>query len=378
MQGFLSKSIFCLKEGNFEIIFQMTGDKKTVASRENLCYICAKIFRSIISKEMANDLILVQTALLDKLKEEDTSLSPVLWEEMKNQLVLYEEQECKLPAPVRYKRKMLLSDFVHKVISLPLEINPKLPEETVKQLTRLHLFCAEEAIYDKEVRHNPFMLGFHALQEMKNALMGILISYRLITPSCPYSWNRTFFESHILTYKAADGHTIVEFKLPMPAETLAQALNEEIITDWLIYRSHDHNGIRTLMDIKNNLITIPDYKRGGHPADEFSRFERKMAECRNKKNARKEEALELEFRKTLIRNVADLTAKQMLDEGMSAMDIIEKAFNADLSALALNTKTENKTELKPAENKKIKALATPKKNTAEIESVIAGFLQEDK
>lgn len=327
---------------------------------------------------MANDLILVQTALLDKLKEEDCSLSPVLWDEMKNQLVLYEEQEAKLPAPVRYKRKMLLSDFVHKVISLPLEVSPKLPEETVKQLTRLHLFCAEEAIYDKEVRHNPFMLGFHALQEMKNALMGILISYRLITPSCPYSWNRAFFESHILTYKAADGHTIVEFKIPTPVETLASAISEEMVTDWLIYRSHDHNGIRTLMDIKNNLITIPDYKRGGHPADEFSRFERKMAECRNKKNAKKDEALELEFRKTLIRNVADLTAKQMLGEGMTAMDIIEKAFHADLSSLALNTKIETKTELKPVDKEKLKASVCPKKDTAEIESVIAGFLSEDK
>lgn len=344
-----------------------------------MLYLCA-IVQEYHCIKMANDLIVVQTALLDKLKEEDTSLSPVIWEEMKNQLVVYEEEDAKLPAPVRHKRKVLLSDFVNKVISLPIEVSPKLPEETMKQLSRLHLFCAEEAIYDKEVRHNPFMLGFHSMQEMKTAMTGILISYRLVTPSCPYSWNRAFFESHILAYKAPDGHTVIEFKLPMPAETLAAALSEELVTDWLIYRSHDHNGIRTLMDIKNNLITIPDYKRGGHPADEFSRFERKMAEFRNKKNARKDEALELEFRKTLIRNVADLTAKQLLGEGLSAMDIIEKAFHADLSTLALNTKTEAKgCEAEPqVERKKLKSQVLPKKNTAEIESVIAGFLEDDK
>ncbi|MCM1323877.1 MAG: hypothetical protein NC218_06925 [Acetobacter sp.] len=322
---------------------------------------------------MGTELIIPEILLVEKLEETDNSFAPALWEGLRNEIVIANEEESKLPAPVRNKKRMLLSDFVNKAISLPLEITPQISKEAEKQLYRLHLFCCQQSIHNPEVRHNPLVLGFHALNEMKLALVGIMISYRLINPDCPYNWNRTFFEQHILTHKGPDGHTIVNFNRIDP-QTFNAAITEEIVTDWLIYRGYGHNGIRTLMDVKNHLQTLPNYKRGGHPADEFSRFERKMREQFNRKELRKEETLDLEFRKTLVKTVAEQTAAQLINSGMSIQDILATAFSADLSKLTSSTtiSTPKPTPLK--ENKK--ALPKPKDNTDYIEGIISHLLED--
>lgn len=324
---------------------------------------------------MGTDLIIPEIVLLDKLEETDNSFAPALWEGLKNEIMVFNEEEANLPAPIRRKKRMLLSDFVNKAISLPLEIYPKLSPDVEKQLYRLHLFCCQQSIHCPEVRRNPLILGFHALQEMKLALVGIMISYRLINPDCPYNWNRTFFEQHILTHKGPDGHTIIQFR-SLTDETVNAAITEEIVTDWLIYRGYGHNGIRTLMDIKNRLLTLPDYKRGGHPTDEFSRFERKMREQFNRKEIRKEESLDLEFRKTLVRTVAEQTAAQLLSSGMSMQDILATAFSADISKLTCPPSTPAAKPASPKKKEKTKALPKPKQDTNYIESVISDLLED--
>lgn len=323
---------------------------------------------------MGTELIVPEITLLEKIKEVNPSFSPVLWDSLRHEIALTEENENTLPAATRQRRKMFFSDFINKSINLPLEICPKLSPEAEKQLYRLHLFCCQQSIHCPEVRRNPLILGYHALGEMKLALEGILISHRLIDPACPYKWNRAFFESHILTHKGPDGHTIVSFS-GLPEDVLNKAITEEIITDWLIYRGYGYNGIRTLMDVKNHLQTLPEYKRGGHPADEFSRFERKMREQFNRKVLRKEEALDLEFRKTLVRSVAEQTVSQLISSGMSAQDIIAQAFSADLSTLM--PKTEN-THTQPTSQKKNKELSSPanKATSPDVEAFIAHLLEE--
>ena len=239
-----------------------------------------------------------------------------------------------LPA-VRQRKRMFLRDFVEKAVSMPLKIYPDVPPETERQLYRLHLFCCQRAIHCPEVRRNPFQLGFEALREMKTALTGMMISYRLIDPSCPYSWDRKFFETNIITDKDAEGRTVVKFNR-IPPHIVPLAVTEELVTDWLIYRAYDNNGIRTLMDYKNNLLTLPDYQRGGAPESEFSRFERKMQEQRNREEKHKNQELDLEFRKTLVRSVAEQTAARMLNTGLSDLEILNQAYNADLNTLVDN------------------------------------------
>lgn len=336
---------------------------------------------------MSQELTIInpETKLIDKLQEMEQKLAPAVFEQMKNKITQCHSKEKTLSPAFIKKRKVLLTDFVNKATSLPLETQNGLSEEAKRQLTRLHLFCCQQAIYSHEVRRNPLILGFHALNEMKTALIGIMLSYRLITPSCPYTWNKDFFQLHILTAKSPDGHTIVTFHSPLALKDVNQALSEELVTDWLIYREHEHNGIRTLMDIKNNLITIPDYQRGGHPEDEFSRFERKMAEYRNKKEARKNDALELEFRKTLVKSVADLTAEKLLSSGMSPLEILNEAFNGNLNNLAglAAPRAESADSPPPAlpealpEPKRSPAKTIKKQDTSKIESVISSFLDDN-
>lgn len=278
--------------------------------------------------------------LLDKLEEVDTSLPVTLWEQMRTDVsmaIAVEESDIRTLPAVRQRKRMFLRDFVEKAINHPIHVYPDAPEETIRQLYRLHLFCCQRAIHNIEVKRNPFQLGFVALREMKTALMGMMISYRLIDPSCPYSWNHDFFEMNIITDKNADGDTVIKFNR-IPPQIIPLAITEEMVTDWLIYRAYDNNGIRTLMDYKNNLLTLPDYQRGGAPENEFSRFERKMQEQRNREEKHKNQELDLEFRKTLVRNVAQQTAGAMINSGMSASEILEQAFKADLSSLIINNK----------------------------------------
>lgn len=276
--------------------------------------------------------------LLDKLEEIDTSLPVTLWEQMRTDVTMaaaVEEADIRTLPAVKQRKKMFLRDFVEKAVNHPIHVYPDVPEETIRQLYRLHLFCCQRAIHNIEVKRNPFQLGFVALREMKTALMGMMISYRLIDPSCPYSWNHQFFEMNIITDKNADGDTVIKFNR-IPPQIIPLAITEELVTDWLIYRAYDNNGIRTLMDYKNNLLTLPDYQRGGAPENEFSRFERKMQEQRNRDERHKNQELDLEFRKTLVRNVAQQTANEMLNSGLSASEILEQAFKADLSSLVVN------------------------------------------
>lgn len=333
---------------------------------------------------MANDLIVPEILLINKLEEVDNTLSPQVWEQMRQDIIIY-EQENQLSVISDTKKRMFFSDFVNKVISKPIEVSPDLSDETKKQLYRLHLFCCQQAIHYDEVRRNPFILGFHALGEMKTALKGIMLSHRLTDPSCPYSWSEDFFEANIITDKTSLGHTIIRFR-GIPQANLEKAINDEIVSDWMIYRQFDNNGIKTLMDIKNNLLTLPDYKRGGRPCVEFSRFQRKMAEQRNRKEVKKADALDLEFRKTLVQSVAEKTAEKLLASGMSAKEILTKAFSENLEMLAdlaeneakNTTYLENKSSSSDARSvaKSTMKKISQNRDTEEIENVIAGLLED--
>lgn len=294
---------------------------------------------------MGNELIVPEILLLNKLEEYDNSLAPSVWKDMREVVVANEEDECKISPNAKIKRKMFFSDFVNKAISLPMEISPLVSDECYKQIYRLYLFSCQQAIHDPSVRYNPFTLGFRALEEVKLALVAIMVSYRLVTPSASYRWDRSFFENNIFVDKGADGHAIIRIAR-VPVEDIEKAIYENIVSDWLIYRAFDNNGIKTLMDVRNNLVTLPDYVRGGPKAAEFSRFQRKMAEKRGEREQRKEEALDLAFRKTLVESVAQKTADRFLASGMSPQDILAKAFSEDISKLMAVSEegTDNKRE----------------------------------
>ena len=297
---------------------------------------------------MSNDLIVPEILLIDKLEEMDHSLAPSVWEDMrekaKQDIITIEFQEKHVPEIVKAKRKMVIQDFVEKAIEKKIIIKPEPTEEVKKQLHRLHVFCCQRVINKREIRLNPLLLPSHALMEMHLALTAIMISYRLITPSCPYRWDRNFFEKNIIADKNQDGETILKFR-NIDVNSLNNAITEEFVTDWMIYRTYDGAGIKTLMDTKNNLLELPNYERGGHPAAEFSRFQRKWKEKVNKKEEIRNDALDLEFRKTLIQSVAQQTATELLSAGISAVELLEKICNSkNLTSLINDTKplTQNK------------------------------------
>lgn len=285
---------------------------------------------------MANDLIVPEILLVDKLQEMDNSLSPTVWDNMRedarnaNDILCIKEKDMS-PA-IRNRRRMVMQDFVNRALERPMITKPEVNEETHKQLYRLHIFCCQRAIHSYEVRHNPFLLGFRALEEMRLALIAIMISARLVNPSWPYSMDKEFFKRNIITDISADNETIITFQR-MTSEMINLGITDEIITDWMIYRAYDNNGIRTLMDVKNHLMTLPEYQRGGEPIMEFARFERKWREHTNKKKVAQTEALDLEFRKNLVKSVAEQLANNLLNSGLSNAEILDQAYNGDINKL---------------------------------------------
>ena len=342
---------------------------------------------------MSNELIVPEILLIDKLEEMDNTLAPSVWEELrekaKHELATIEFQEKHISEFVKAKRKMVIQDFVEKAIEKPMLITPEPNDEVKKQLYRLHMYCCQRVINKKEIRLNPLLLPSHALMEMRLALTAIMISYRLITPSCPYRWDRSFFEKNIIVDKNQDGDIIMNFK-NVDVNSLNNAINDEIVTDWMIYRTYDGAGIKTLMDTKNNLMELPNYERGGHPAAEFSRFQRKWKEKVNKKEEIRNDALDLEFRKTLIQSVAQQTATELLSSGISPAELLEKICTSkNLSSLmeqakplannrnATPTLSDHKKDragfIRPQTNK-----ALPKqKDQSEIEDYIDELLDEE-
>ena len=129
---------------------------------------------------MANDLIVPEILLVDKLQEMDNSLSPQVWDNMReeaksaNMIICIKEKDM-APA-IRNRRRMVMQDFVKRALERPMIVKPEVSEESQKQLYRLHIFCCQRAIHSYEVKHNPFLLGFRALEEMRLALTAIMIS----------------------------------------------------------------------------------------------------------------------------------------------------------------------------------------------------------
>ncbi len=324
---------------------------------------------------MSNELVIPEIVLLDELERNDNALSPMIWEDKRCQLIEFDAENNNKSSEYILRKRMFMSDFVNKVVNKPIIIQTVLPENTMKQLYRLHLYCCQQAVFEPEVKRNPFILGFHALKEMKLALVAIFISYRLINPHCPYSWSKEFFYKNINIDKTSDGNTTILFGR-IPSSAIVEAINEDVVTDWFIYREHDHNGVRTLMDIKNNLLTIPDYVRGGDPASEFSRFERKMQEEKNRVQKRKDEALDIEFRKVMVQKIAEETADRLISSGMSKTDLMNKIFKADLSSLLEENNEEKGYKSNTIPNSKKKNVVA-KQDTKLIENVICQFLDED-
>ena len=342
---------------------------------------------------MSNDLIIPEILLIDKLEEMDNTLAPCIWDDMrekaKQDLIVIESKETNVSELIKAKRKMVIQDFVEQAIEKPMIISPEPNDEVKKQLYRLHVYCCQRVINNREVRLNPLLLPSQALMEMRLALTAIMISYRLVTPSCPYRWDRAFFEKNIIVDKNQDGDTILKFK-NIDVNSINNAINDEFVTDWMIYRSYDGAGIKTLMDTKNNLMELPNYERGGHPAAEFSRFQRKWKEKINKKEEVRNDALDLEFRKTLIQSVAQQTATELLSSGISPTELLQKICTSkNLSSLIEETKplTNNNSSnaalkdysrdrqgfIRPQTNK-----ALPKAKTqSEIEDYIDELLDEE-
>jgi len=351
---------------------------------------------------MGTELIVPEITLIEKIQELDNTLSTEHWEQVHQEIALYEEEDEKLPSQSRAKRRMFFSDFVNKAVSLPIETIPQVSTEAQKELYRLHLFCCQQAVHSKEIRKNPLKLGYYAVQEMQLAFSAIFVSYRLTHPECPYSWTKEFFANHIIVDRGPDGHTKIKFLRPLDIEVINGAINEEIINDWLVYRAHDNNGIRTLVDFKNHLIDLPNFYRGGHPIDEFSRFERKLQEKRNKTTEKRNDELDLEFRKTLVKTAAEQAVGKMLSNGMSAKDLLNHALSGDLGELVNKYIEEKPEQTKELPSKKVEVIepqkieiipaqkltsapALPKKSkkvlstndTEEIENIIAGFLDDN-
>ena len=93
--------------------------------------------------------------------------------------------------------------------------------------------------------------------------------------------------------------------------------------------------------------------------------------------------MDLEFRKTLVQSVAEKAAEKLLASGMSASEILAKAFSEDLTKLMGSDSVDNNDKLSDArsDEKMLKACSKrlgKSKDNSEVDDVIAGLLESDE
>ena len=101
-----------------------------------------------------------------------------------------------------------------------------------------------------------------------------------------------------------------------------------------------------------------------------------MQEEKNRVQKRKDEALDIEFRKVMVQKIAEETANKLISSGMNKTELMNKIFRADLSSLLEDDREEKNYKTDTIQNSKKKNVVV-KQDTKLIENVICQFLDED-
>lgn len=189
-------------------------------------------------------------------------------------------------------RQPEISEIIRSLIrrAAEAEIVSEIPlePEQLAALQNLNRYCVNQVLNDTEVVYDPRKINYKSNQELKAALVALLLSRALTDPSRRRIENKEYFAENVTVYMQGEQTKVLGFG-ELPPYQVQESLYPEIINDWMIYRDNAGLGIKALIDNKTNLVGLDSYRAGGDPIYEFARFHRKYTEKEHekKKNAAK-------------------------------------------------------------------------------------------
>ena len=214
-----------------------------------------------------------------------------------------------------------IQNLINQALTCTITSNVSLSDDQLAALQNLNEFCVNRALQTPEVQKKPLKIIYKSNEELKLALIAILLSHTLTNARRKLNENKNFFESNITIYHFANNVKEINFG-KINAENVIQAINWEIIEDWKLYRDTECGGIKALVDEKTHLTGLKDYRRGGDPLYEFARFHRKFTEKENKIAEDSLIQAQNAYRSAVMQSVLSEVAKQQLLEGKNPMDVI--------------------------------------------------------
>lgn len=191
-----------------------------------------------------------------------------------------------------------------------------------EQLQKLSLFAVHQASNNDEVRLMPAKMIYKVNEELKLALIALLVTCSVMDFQRQGQETKEFFDAQIKIIQKNNGKKNIDFGI-IRADLLERFLIPEIVDDWITYRDVNGDGIHALMRKKTGFIGIKNYEKGGEPLYEFVRFYHKFMEQKQ----RKSEKLLEQFKQEAVHSLANKVVEQQLLEGRSPDTILKSLMN---------------------------------------------------
>ena len=187
------------------------------------------------------------------------------------------------------KFQKIIRNFIHRAAEAKIVSEIPLEQEQLNALQELNRYCVNQVLNDTEVIYDPRKINYKSNQELKAALVAMLLSRALTDPSRRRVENKEYFAENVTVYMQSDDTKVLGFGELAPYQ-VQESLYPEIINDWMIYRDNAGLGIKALIDNKTNLVGLDTYRAGGDPIYEFARFHRKYTEKEHEKEEKRRES----------------------------------------------------------------------------------------
>ena len=192
-------------------------------------------------------------------------------------------------------------------------------------LYKLNSFAHYQAGCNYEVQCMPAKAIYKVNEELKLALVALMVTCSMLDPKREGNETEKFFEKEIKIIQENSVRKYIDFGNIRPF-LIQNFLVPEIVDDWILYRDVAGDGIHALVDKKTALQGLPTYSRGGSPVYEFSRFYRKFMED---KIAQKK-VIQNDFKKVAMKTLSEQLIQQQLSLGHSPQEILDHIMNDEL------------------------------------------------
>lgn len=221
-----------------------------------------------------------------------------------------------------------IQNLINQALSCTVTCKIPLSAEQTDALQNLNEYCVNLALQMPEVAKKPLKIIYKSNEEFKTALVAFCLCHSLTNPRRKLRENKEYFEKNITIYHLPNNVKEINFGEISP-ESVAEAINWDVLEDWKLYRDNETGGIKALVDEKTNLTGLDNYLRGGDPLYEFARFRRKFTEKENKIAEESRIQAQNAFRSAVIQSVTSEVAKQQLLSGRNPMDIINSLLSQE-------------------------------------------------